>query len=91
MGCKLLSKPYLSMPIPRLKHLVLPLHQFIYAFHFAFFSDPLVTSLVQDIFKELCANKPCHAQIQARLLPTLISILTASPDKLPLGLQSVSL
>ena len=55
------------------------------------FSDPVVISLTQEIFKELCKNEACIGPVQHRLLPTLISILNAQPDKVPLGIQSVKM
>ncbi|XP_064488644.1 importin-9-like [Ornithodoros turicata] len=54
-------------------------------------SDPVLVSICQDIFKELCRNPLCCGSLQQRLLPTLISILQASVDKIPSGLQGVSL
>lgn len=53
--------------------------------------DPLITSLTQDILRELTSTSGSRNQIQARLLPTIISILKSTPDKVPMGLQSVSL
>jgi len=44
-------------------------------------SDPVITSLSQDIFKVLSANPACSAQLQTRLVPPLVSILNASDDK----------
>lgn len=55
-----------------------------------FSSDPVVISIVQDIFKELAGNESCIGPVEQRLLPTLVSILQ-SPDKVPLGLPAVSL
>lgn len=54
-------------------------------------SDPILVSICQDIFKELCRNPLCCGALQQRLLPTIISILQASLDKIPSGLQAVSL
>lgn len=54
-------------------------------------SDPVITSLVQDIFKELSQNELCQQPLQQRLLPTLNSILNAPSDKIPMGLQAVAL
>uniref|UniRef100_A0A4D5RS71 Putative importin 9 n=1 Tax=Ixodes scapularis TaxID=6945 RepID=A0A4D5RS71_IXOSC len=54
-------------------------------------SDPVLVSICQDIFKELCHNSLCCSQLQQRLLPTIISILQAPLDKIPSGIQSVSL
>ena len=53
-------------------------------------SDPLVVSIVQDIFKELSKNASCIVPLQTRLVPTLISILQSPADKVPMGLQAVS-
>ncbi|PIK58812.1 putative importin-9 [Apostichopus japonicus] len=53
--------------------------------------DPLIASLTQDILRELTSTSGCRDQIQARLLPTLISILRSTPDKVPMGLQSAAL
>ncbi|KAL4226818.1 Importin 9 [Mactra antiquata] len=54
-------------------------------------SDPVVTTIVQDIFKELAQNDNCMTPLQHRLLPTLISILQAPPEKVAVGLPSVAL
>ncbi|KAL1416150.1 hypothetical protein MTO96_006416 [Rhipicephalus appendiculatus] len=54
-------------------------------------SDPILVSICQDIFKELCHNPLCCGALQQRLLPTIISILQAPLDKIPSGLQAVSL
>jgi len=43
-------------------------------------SDPMITSLAQDIFKVLAANPSCSAILQTRLVPTLLNILHASED-----------
>lgn len=53
--------------------------------------DPLITSLTQDILRELTSTSGSRNQIQARLLPTIISILKSTPDKVPMGLQSAAL
>lgn len=55
-----------------------------------FFSDPVITNIVQDIFRELAENEGCMAPLQQRLLPTLVSILQAGQDKVSAGLPSVS-
>ena len=52
-------------------------------------SDPVIVAIVQDIFKELAMNDTCMLPLQQRLLPTLASILQASPDKISLGLPAV--
>ena len=36
-------------------------------------SDPVITSLSQDIFKVLASNPGCSASLQNRLVPTLVS------------------
>jgi len=56
----------------------------------AFFTDPLLVSLAQDVFTVLAKNERCIIPLQQRLLPTLLSILQATNDKLPFGMQSVS-
>lgn len=53
------------------------------------FSDPVIGSIVQDIFRELAENENCRQPLEDRLLPTLTSILQ-SPDKVPLGMPAVS-
>lgn len=54
-------------------------------------SDPVLVSICQDIFKELSNNALCCSLLQQRLLPTIISILQAPVDRIPSGLQGVSL
>lgn len=54
------------------------------------FSDPVVASLAQDIFKELAQIEGCQGPMQMRLIPTLVSIMQAPPDKIPSGLCAVS-
>ena len=53
-------------------------------------SDPVVTDIVQALFKELASNEACMGPLQHRLLPTLVSILQAEPGKVALGLPPVS-
>uniref|UniRef100_A0A1A8IQK3 Importin 9 n=1 Tax=Nothobranchius kuhntae TaxID=321403 RepID=A0A1A8IQK3_NOTKU len=53
-------------------------------------NDPVVTSLVQDIFKELAQIEGCQGPMQMRLIPTLVSIMQAPPDKIPSALCSTS-
>uniref|UniRef100_A0A1A7YD99 Importin 9 n=1 Tax=Iconisemion striatum TaxID=60296 RepID=A0A1A7YD99_9TELE len=53
-------------------------------------NDPVVASLVQDIFKELAQIEGCQGPMQMRLIPTLVSIMQAPPDKIPSGLCSTS-
>ena len=52
-------------------------------------SDPVITSLSQDIFKVLSSNPECAGPLQARLVPPLLSILHASEDKS--GLKGLAL
>ncbi|CAF96488.1 unnamed protein product, partial [Tetraodon nigroviridis] len=53
-------------------------------------SDPVVASLAQDIFKELAQIEGCQGPMQMRLIPTLVSIMQAPPDKIPSGLCATS-
>ncbi|XP_071477109.1 importin-9-like [Diadema antillarum] len=53
--------------------------------------DPLLISLVQDIYKELCSNEACTLPLQERLIPTLLSIFNAASDKVPMGIQSAAI
>lgn len=55
-------------------------------------SDPVITTLSQDIFKVLAAIPAASAPLQARLVPTLLSILS-SPDSAGAqsGLKSTAL
>ena len=62
-----------------------------YIYLYLFFLDPLIVSLAQDIFRVLSENSACQAPVQTRLIPTLTSILQAPPDKIPNGMQGVSL
>lgn len=52
--------------------------------------DSVVASLAQDIFKELAQIEACQGPMQMRLIPTLVSIMQAPPDKIPFGLCAVS-
>ncbi|XP_076333062.1 importin 9 [Tachypleus tridentatus] len=54
-------------------------------------SDPVLVSLSQEIFKELCTIPSCQGSVLQRLLPTIVSILNAPTDKITMGLQAVSL
>ncbi|KAJ8386386.1 hypothetical protein AAFF_G00170910 [Aldrovandia affinis] len=54
-------------------------------------NDPVVASLAQDIFKELAQIEACQGPMQLRLIPTLISIMQAPPDKLPTGLCATAI
>ncbi|XP_022099879.1 importin-9-like [Acanthaster planci] len=53
--------------------------------------DPAITPLVEEIFSELCRRHGCQDSLHARLLPTLVSILVAPAEKVPMGLQSTAL
>ncbi|KAI0216737.1 Importin-9 [Lamellibrachia satsuma] len=53
--------------------------------------DPLIISLVQDMFKVLSENKACIHSVQQKLVPTLVSILEAPIEKIPVGMQAVAL
>lgn len=52
-------------------------------------SDPVITSLSQDLFKVLASNPECSTPLQSRLVPPLASILNASEDKS--GLKGLAL
>ncbi|KAG7244840.1 hypothetical protein INR49_029859 [Caranx melampygus] len=54
-------------------------------------NDPVVASLAQDIFKELAQIEGCQGPMQMRLIPTLVSIMQAPPDKIPTGLCATSI
>uniref|UniRef100_A0A8C2ZIF1 Importin 9 n=1 Tax=Cyclopterus lumpus TaxID=8103 RepID=A0A8C2ZIF1_CYCLU len=54
-------------------------------------NDPVVASLAQDIFKELAQIEGCQGPMQMRLIPTLVSIMHAPPDKMPAGLCATSI
>ncbi|KAK5872189.1 hypothetical protein PBY51_012912 [Eleginops maclovinus] len=54
-------------------------------------NDPVVASLAQDIFKELAQIEGCQGPMQMRLIPTLISIMQAPPDKIASGLCASSI
>uniref|UniRef100_A0AAQ5XCP6 Importin N-terminal domain-containing protein n=1 Tax=Amphiprion ocellaris TaxID=80972 RepID=A0AAQ5XCP6_AMPOC len=54
-------------------------------------NDPVVASLAQDIFKELAQIEGCQGPMQMRLIPTLVSIMQAPPDKIPSGLCATSI
>ena len=56
-----------------------------------FISDPLLVSLCQDVFQVLSENEACIGPVQQRLVPTLVSILQAPVDKVPIGMQAVCL
>ncbi|XP_015915649.1 importin-9 [Parasteatoda tepidariorum] len=54
-------------------------------------SDPVLITIAQDIFTNLCKCPNTIAPLQQRLIPTLVSILQAQPNKVPSGLQAASL
>ncbi|KAF6722476.1 Importin-9 [Oryzias melastigma] len=54
-------------------------------------NDPVVASSAQDIFKELAQIEGCQGPMQMRLIPTLVSIMQAPPDKIPTGLCATSI
>lgn len=54
-------------------------------------SDPVITSVSQDIFKVVSQNRDCVVPLQTRLVPTLVSILAAQDGKIPHGMQAVAL
>lgn len=55
--------------------------------------DPVLTSLVQDIFKVLSQTEGCLLPLQTRLVPTLVSILNPHGEAKTVapGLQAVAL
>ena len=55
------------------------------------FSDHVLTSLIEDIFKVIATTPGCCVPLENRLVPTLVSILEAEGDKVSSGLQSVAL
>ncbi|XP_064607438.1 importin-9-like [Liolophura sinensis] len=54
-------------------------------------NDPLVVSLTEDIIKVLSENEGCRQLLQQRLVPTLISIIQAPSDRIPVGLPPIAL
>ena len=54
-------------------------------------NDPLVSSLASDLLTELASHGTCTNQLQTKLLPTLVSIFNAPPDKVAPGLVSKSI
>ncbi|XP_063612464.1 importin-9-like isoform X2 [Penaeus indicus] len=54
-------------------------------------NDPVLVALVQDVVRELCQNPGCTTTLQTKFIPTLASILNASTDKVPPGMQAVAL
>ena len=55
------------------------------------FSDHVLNSLAEDIFKAIARTPGCADSLEARLVPTLVSILEAQGDKVTMGLQSVAM
>ncbi len=49
--------------------------------------DPVLVSLVQDVFRVLSKTEGCRQALQQRLVPTLVSILDAQEGKVALGLK----
>ncbi|KAI5093529.1 importin-9, partial [Silurus meridionalis] len=80
-----------------LKLFVCYIYSFLFVCLFSYFSffitlsDPVVASLAQDIFKELAQIEPCQGPMQMRLIPTLVSIMQAPPDKIPSGLCATAI
>ncbi|XP_046405689.1 importin-9 [Ischnura elegans] len=64
---------------------------FTIAVFLKFNNDPIVTMLVQDVFKTLCTNPQSIGPLQQRLIPILVSILNSPDDKVSLSLLSVTL
>ena len=54
-------------------------------------SDPVLVNLVQDVLRVLSQTEGCLQPLQQRLVPTLVSILDASEDKVAMGLKAVAL
>ena len=61
-----------------------PLCPFLYS------ADPLTSSLCQDLFRELSMG-PSRDALQQRLIPTLVSIMNAPPEKVENDLPSLAL
>ncbi len=57
--------------------------------HTAYFSDPVLVNLVQDIFRVLSQTEGCRQPLQQRLVPTLVSILDAQEGRVALGLKVI--
>lgn len=47
--------------------------------------------MAEDIFKAIAKTPGCADSLEARLVPTLVSILEAQGDKVTMGLQSVAM
>ena len=55
-------------------------------------SDPVLTSLAQDVFKVISqTSSEALAPLQTRLVPTLVSIMDSQAEKVTPGLQAVAL
>ncbi|KAF8793185.1 Importin-9 like protein [Argiope bruennichi] len=54
-------------------------------------SDPVLITIAEEIFKQLCKTPGARDHLQHRLIPTLVSILQSPPNKVPIGLQAASL
>ena len=54
-------------------------------------NDPLVSSLASDLLTELASHGTCTELLQVKLLPTLVSIFNAPPNKVASGLVSMSM
>ncbi|OQR79887.1 importin-9-like [Tropilaelaps mercedesae] len=54
-------------------------------------NDNVLVSLAQEIFKELSKVPACSVQLQQKLLPTLIEILTTPQVKMPTSMPAVAL
>nr|CAB3256618.1 importin-9 [Phallusia mammillata] len=54
-------------------------------------SDPLVSSLATDVLTELASHGTCSALLEAKLLPTIISIFNSPSSKIPSGLLSIAM
>ncbi|ELT91403.1 hypothetical protein CAPTEDRAFT_225381 [Capitella teleta] len=53
--------------------------------------DHHIVGLSQDVFKVMADNQLCYACVEQRLLPTLVSILQAPADKMPIGMAAICL
>ena len=53
------------------------------------FSDPGVSTFVEELFGTLAANAHCRGNLQSRFLPTALEILQSDDSQLPLGLVAV--
>jgi len=53
-------------------------------------NDPLVSSLASDVLSELAEYASSPALLEAKLLPTIVSIFNADKEKMPSGLVSMA-